>query len=258
MEKIILLLILLSGANKDKSKGAGILNININEYIDNMEVNTQYTEEKIRLAKKIVPWMPLEYINPINRSIYITESVVRIMELKEYMDQSVLSVQTAAAPIPIEDNRERISKIASVIQEEVPRSNMQTLGSVLELVVNLERYKKMFDLLNTFMKSQSMSKDTDKLVRMVEPMMKGKGSTSGDGSLDIEKLMNIMSILSKTKENTPKKENKDITQNKPLKNQEFESEVKVSTVSDFEESNDDLEKVETTETENKEEKPNEI
>lgn len=182
--------------NKDNSKGL----VDINQYINNLQIEPKYTEEKIKLARKIAPLMPSQYIQPINRSIYITENLVKIMELNDYMSNRSSVVQ--AAHIPIEDNRERISRIVSVIQEEVPKSNMQNIGTVLELITNIDRYKKMFELLNTFMKNQNLTKDADKLVKMVEPMMKGKNSTEGEGSLDIEKIMNIMSLLNKSKEKT--------------------------------------------------------
>ncbi|NLY45892.1 MAG: hypothetical protein GX053_07890 [Tissierella sp.] len=216
MEKIILLLILLSSSNKDKSKGL----VNINEYINNIEIDYEYTEDKIHLAKKLAPLMPSEYINPINRSIYITENLVRIMELKDYMDYTTRFVQTAH--VPIEDNRERMTRIVSVIQEEIPKSNTKNLGTILELIVNMDRYKKMFDLFNTFMKNQNVSKDVDSLARIAGPMMKGKTASEGEGSLDIEKIMNIISILNKPKDKVEEKDQKISTESIREKKEAFE------------------------------------
>lgn len=189
--------------NKERSKGV----VGINEYINNLQIDPRYTEEKIMLARKIAPLMPVDYIEPINRSIYLTESIVMIMELIDFMNSKSSVIQTTH--IPIEDNRERLSKIVSVIQEEVPKSNMKNMGTILELVANMDRYKKMFELLNVFMKNQDLGKDTDKLAKMVGPMMKGKSSQEGEGSLDIEKIMNIMSLLNKSKENPSSPEAKD-------------------------------------------------
>lgn len=211
MEKIILLLMLISAANKDNSKGL----VDINQYINNLQIDPRYTEEKIKLARKIAPLMPSEYIQPISRSIYITESLVKIMELNDYMSNKTPVMQTAH--IPIEDNRERLSRIVSVIQEEIPRSNMQNIGTVLELITNIDRYKKMFELMSVFMKNQSVTKDADKLAKMVEPMMKGKSSTDGEGSLDIEKIMNIMTLLNKSKDKTSTTEQKTYNQNEKVK-----------------------------------------
>lgn len=210
MERILLLLILSSTRNRDKSGGLA----SVSEYINNMEINPNYTEEKITLARKIAPLMPVEYINPINRSISITESLMRIMELRAYMNTSTTSAQMS--PIPIENNKERISKIISVIQEEVPRSNMNNIGPVLELIVNMDKYKRMFDIFNTLMKNQNINKDADKLIKMVEPMMKSNNPAGGDGTLDIEKIMNVMNLLNKNKDKSDHKDNKNFTQNKDL------------------------------------------
>lgn len=234
LEKIILLLILLSTTNNEKSKGL----VNINEYINNMEIDPKYTEDKIHLARKLAPLMPAEYINPINRSIYITENLVKIMELKDYMSHETRIVQTAH--VPIEDNRERITKIVSVIQEEVPKSNMNNLGSVLELISNIDKYKRMFDLFNTFMKSQSAGKDTANLAKMVGPMMKGKTTAEGEGSLDIEKIMNIISVLNKPKDkvDVEEKEKKASTENIVGKKEVFqEREIKIQKELDLEDNN---------------------
>ena len=247
MEKI-LLLILLSTSNMNSSRGL----FSINEYINSMEIDIQYTEEKIRLAKKITPLMPIEYINPINRSIYITESLVKILELKDYTSRSINPIQ--ATHIPIEDNKERINRIVSVIQKEVPKSNINKIGSILELVTNIDKYKKMFEIINTFTKNQNLSKDTNKLLKMVEPMMKGKEDTDGEGSLDIEKIMNIISVLNKSKEKSDK--NQDIPQNTQNKN---ESKTIIAKL-DLKEDNNhkELKIFEETENPNEKEMPNEI
>lgn len=199
MERILLLFILLSKTNKGGIKGL----FNITEYISSMEIDVKYTEEKIHLAKKITPLMPLEYIDPIIRSIYITESLVKIKELKDYTNTNISTIQTVH--IPVKDNKERISKIVSIIKEEMPNSNMNHIGTVLELVVNLDKYKKMFELLNTITKNQNLKNDKDKLLNLVEPLMKNKGSSEGE-ALDIERLINIISLLNKPKVNIDKNE----------------------------------------------------
>lgn len=213
LEMIILLLVLLTSTNNEKSKGL----VNINEYINNIEIDPKYTEDKIQLARKLAPLMPLEYVSPINRSIFITENLVRIMELKDYMSHQSRTVQTAH--IPIEDNRERMTRIVSVIQEEVPKSNTKNLGSILELIVNIDKYKKMFDIFNTVMNSQGGGKDTANLAKMVGPMMKGKATSEGEGSLDIEKIMNIISVLNKPKDKVEVQiEEKEEEKEKPKEN----------------------------------------
>ena len=112
----------------------------------------------------------------------------------------------------------------------------------------------MFEIINTFTKNQNLSKDTNKLLKMVEPMMKGKEDTDGEGSLDIEKIMNIISVLNKSKEKSDK--NQDIPQNTQNKN---ESKTIIAKL-DLKEDNNhkELKIFEETENPNEKEMPNEI
>lgn len=203
MERILVLLILLSTTNRNSSSNL----VSINEYINNIVIDADYTKEKVQLVRKIIPYMPLDYIEAINRSIHITESLVKIMELDDYMNRSTSSIQ--AAPIVIEDKRERLSKIVSVIQKEVAKSNIHNKGNFLEMIINIDKYKKMFDLLNSFMQNQNSAKDPEKLAKMVEPMI--KGNAQGEEALDIEKIMNIMNILNQSKKKDSKTEGKSST-----------------------------------------------
>lgn len=194
MDKILLLFILFSITNMDNS---GSL-INITEYINGMKIEPQYTKDKIRLAKRITPLMPLEYIAPINRSINTTENLIKIMELKDYLNRDIDSVELTS--IPVEDNKERVNKIVKAIKEEVPKSNESNLGSLLEKIINIDKYVKMFEMMSNLMNNQNLSKDTDKLIKMIEPMMKNKEASGNEGNIDIEKIINIMNTLNKAKE----------------------------------------------------------
>lgn len=206
--KIILLLILLSRTKKDKSS---LKLANFSEYIENIEINPQYTKEKINLAKRLAPYTPLEYMLPINRSIHIVESLIKILELDDFVKRDTVSLQETH--IPLEDNRERLSKIANIIQDEMPKSNIHGSSSILESIVSIDKYTKMFELLNIFMKNQNLSKDTDKFAKMIQPMM--KGDDQGSGGLDIEKIMNIMSVLNQSKD---KEENTSIKEDSKIDN----------------------------------------
>lgn len=172
--------------------------INIAEYINGMKIEPQYTKDKIRLAKRITPLLPLGYIAPVNQSINITENLMKIMELKDYLNRDIDSIELAS--IPVEDNKERINKIVTIIKEEVPKSKESNLGSLLETIIKIDKYVKMFELMNNLMNNQNLSKDTDKLIKMIEPMVKNKEATDKEGNIDIEKIISIMNALNKAKE----------------------------------------------------------
>ena len=171
-----------------------------------MRINRHYTEEKIRLAKKIAPLMPEEYVYPIQRSIYITENLMRILELQEHLSSRPnLNLESE---VTISDNKERLRKIISTVQNEAPESRMGNMGFILDFIVNFDKYQRMLTLLNTLMKNQNLGQDRDKLLKMVEPIME-KESPSGEASLDIEKIIQIISLLNKTKDGKKEPEGED-------------------------------------------------
>lgn len=214
MERILLFLLLSSSRQGDVSR----VLTSFNDYISSVEIDVNYTEEKILLAKKIAPLMPAEYIRPMSQSISVAEKFLGIMEFRDYMTTSSISSQVN--PVPIKDNRERIRKIISVIQEEGHTSNKGNLGPMLDFIVNMDKYKKMFEIFNSFVGNQNLSKDTDKIIKAMGPMMKAGASSSEGEPLDIEKIMAMMKLLNKSKEKTDQKERKN-----PSKDEEVLVEV---------------------------------
>lgn len=198
--EILLLLILITQSMRN-AKNTPLHSLN--SYIENMEVDLNYTEQKINLIKKIAPLLPLEYMHPLNRSVMITESVVKLLELKDYMDESRYVIDQSQI-IPIKDNQERINRIISIIQEEVPKSNMGNMGMLMNVIVNMEQYKKMLMAFNTFMSNQDALKEPENIIKLMEPLMAGKGNR--EGSKDMEQMMNIIKVLASS-ENKDKDEN---------------------------------------------------
>lgn len=198
--QILLLLLLINQNNKDNEHKP--LH-SLNNYINSIEIDLMYTEQKVNLLKKIAPLMPGEYIQPLNRSVMITESVIKLLELKNYLDAEDYIIDQNEI-IPLKDNRERINRIISVIQKEVPKSNMNNMGMVMNMVVNMDQYKKMFTALNTFMSNQDAMKDPESIIQLMAPLL----GTSGDkeSSKEIEQMMSIIKLLASSDNKTKKKE----------------------------------------------------
>ncbi len=70
----------------------------------------------------------------------ITETAIKLLELKGYLNQSNSRIQSNI--VPIKDNRERFNRIITTIQEEMPKSKTQNMGMVMDLIVNMDEYKK--------------------------------------------------------------------------------------------------------------------
>ena len=63
----------------------------------------------------IGPYFPEEYIPTINRSILFTERIIKINELANFMKYN--EYQYIKEPIPVENNKDRISKIVNIVQK---------------------------------------------------------------------------------------------------------------------------------------------
>lgn len=196
--QILILLLILQ--NRQNTKNTTLHSLN--NYIQNIEVDLAYTGQKIDLVKKIAPLMPPEYVNPLNRSLLITESVIKLLELQQYMDESQYMINQNEL-IFIEDNKDRIKKIITLVQEEAPKSNMANMGMVLDLIVNMDQYKKMFTTFTTFMNNQDAMKDPQNIIKLMQPFMSDKNDKNNK---DMEQMINIINLLSSPNKK-PKKEN---------------------------------------------------
>ncbi|MBC8589545.1 hypothetical protein [Wansuia hejianensis] len=198
--QVILILLLYLSMNKDNSEEVDNRPY-FSSYIQSMEIDPDYTEKKIHIAKKIAPFLPTEYLGPYEKSIIITESIVKILELKKHINNSYkLDIE----PLDFENNRERLNKIVTTVQKEIPKSNMSNLGIVIDLIVNMDKYKQMFNLLNHFTNTSNIHKDSTNMMKLMEPLLK-EMKKDDKSSMDIDQIMKIMSTLNKPK--ITKKEN---------------------------------------------------
>lgn len=126
---------------------------------------------------------------------------MKILELKKHINNSYkLDIE----PLDFENNRERLNKIVTTVQKEIPKSNMSNLGIVIDLIVNMDKYKQMFNLLNHFTNTSNIHKDSTNMMKLMEPLLK-EIKKDDKSSMDIDQIMKIMSTLNKPK--ITKKEN---------------------------------------------------
>lgn len=115
---MMMLLLLLYMTDRGKTENQMLHNVK--NFIQDIEVDLDYTHEKIRAFKKIAPLVSKEYNQTFVKSIMITETLAKLLEIRSSFNHNNNMLQVN--PIPIEDGRERIVKIINTIQEEIPRS----------------------------------------------------------------------------------------------------------------------------------------
>lgn len=199
MDNRLLVFIFLLMIGKSHDGELGSLNT-LSSFINNMEFDSRYTSEKIKILKKVGIYFPEHYIPLINKSILFTERLIKVNELVDFMKTD--EYQYIKEPIPVDNNKERLNKIVNTIQREVPSPEVNNLGTIMDLIINMDRYKKMFSMLTSVMNSQDGLKDPSQLIGMIAPILGGDNQKNNDKLKEMNKMMDIMKVL-----NTPKETN---------------------------------------------------
>ena len=202
---LFLLLFLLNQKNESKKlniptdKGKNILNTSTHQTIS---LNIPYTEEKIRIMKKIGPYFSEDFLPIINKSIMATEKIIRLYEVMEFIQTPEIDyIQNI---IPVKNNRERLSYIINTIQNEISREDIKNMGMAMEMILNIDKYKKMLITLSSIMSDPESLNDPTKMLGLIEPFMEGKDEKEKEKLKDMAKMLEVMKNLDTSKK--PKKQ----------------------------------------------------
>ncbi|HAE92815.1 hypothetical protein [Tissierella praeacuta] len=206
MDNNILIFIVLLIAGKNQGNKLTGLNT-LENFVNTMEIDTKYTLEKIRMAKKIGTYFPEQYIPLINKSILFTERIMKINELIEFMKNE--EYQYIKEATIVDSNKDRLNKIIHVLQKEASRSETKNVGMIMDLIINMDTYKKMFSVLTSVINSQDGLNDPTQLMNILTPLMDSDDLKNKDKFKEMGKMMEIMKIL-----NSPKQES--IKENKKI------------------------------------------
>ena len=196
---LIILLFLMTRENQDKHES----NIsNLENFISSMEVDNKYTLEKVNIVKKVGQYFPEDYIPIINKSISFTEKFIKMNEVMDFIkedDKIYISEY-----ISVDNNKERISKVISTIQNESPNSGLSKTGTVIDLIINMDKYKKMFGVLNTIMSNPDSLNDPSQLLDLAAPLLVGSNPENNEKIKEMSKMLEIVKLINSPKKETPK------------------------------------------------------
>ena len=203
MDSTILVFILfVKMLNNKKSESAGLSSIS--NYLSTMEINPKYTLEKINIVKKIGPYFPENYIPLINKSIIFAERFIKMNELIDSMKNE--KDNYIKESIIINNHKDKLNKIITTIQKEAPRTEICNMGTIMDLIINMDKYKTMFTLLSSVINNQDNLKDPTQLINIIAPMMNGNEKKDNDKTKEMAKMMEILKILNTPKKDTPTEE----------------------------------------------------
>lgn len=199
MDSPMLLFLLLMLSNKAQEQNVESPLHKINSYINDMEINYMYTKEKIKIAKKIRPYVPNDYSKAYDKSLLITEKFIKILEVTDYINTlEIMETEPIDLP-PIE----RLQKIVNIVQDEAKSSKVENLGMVLDLLVNMDNYKKMFSVFTNLMKDKKSLNDPSTLVKLMDTFMDGKSDKEKEKIKDMSKMLEVFKMLDTPSKSKP-------------------------------------------------------
>lgn len=207
MDNDLLKLIIVLLIGKSKKDELTIIK-SVSNFISTMEINQKYTLEKIRIIKKIGPYLPEDYIPLINKSILLTEGIIKINELNILINNND-DYSYIKDPITISSNKDRVSKIINILQKEVPKSEIKDLGFIMDIIINMDNYKKMLNILSSVTNNQDATNDPTQLMNIFTSLMNSNGEKDNDKLKEMTKIMEIIKTLNTSKTQTPKEKSKD-------------------------------------------------
>lgn len=196
-EKTLLILLLL---NKNKTIQLRSSTELLKNYVGSLEVDQSYSLEKIHIAENMSPYIPEELSPSFNKAIMISKSIIKVKELKEFTNMNTIQSQEN---IDFNNNTERLKKIISVVQDETSKDNIKNMGIVMDLILNMDKYKKMYSVLNTFMKNVDSPNGIEDILKIVSPLLGNNGSSDIKEDKSIEKILDIVKLLN-SKHSRPK------------------------------------------------------
>lgn len=159
----------------------------LESYAEDFTVDYNYTREKVKIFKNILPYLPEEYLETSGRSIIATEKLLKVLEVME-----ALKTKSTVPVVTVEmDTVERAYKIVSVLQEQINNSNIEKLGTILDIMVNKDHYKELVNMSLEFMGNKEALKDPNNLSKLLNSFI-GKKEMENN---NINKLLEILAML---------------------------------------------------------------
>lgn len=129
----------------------------------------------------------------------LAEKIVRILDLVEFLNTP--EENYSIEPVHVSDNKERISKIMATIQQEAPKSRVNNYGMVMDLLVNMDKYKIMLETFSSLMSNPDMLKDSKGIMKIMETFM--QNSSIDNAKLkEMSQMMQIIKALDSPKRKT--------------------------------------------------------
>lgn len=161
------------------------------------ELNVSQSRQKIKLMKKIGPYFPPEYIGPINTALVFTEKFLHLYESINFVNSPTINYIEKS--IPLDTNKERVHYIINTIRDETKKEDVENMGLVLDLIVNMEKYKKLLDLFTSLISQPDSLNDPSQIINLIEPLMEGRPEEERKKIREMAQILGMMQKLDEDK-----------------------------------------------------------
>lgn len=173
---------------KDDTNGNMIQSENIFNSLD-----TKQTYEKIDYLRSIGPYFPEWLVTILNKSILLTEKIVKVHELIEFIqtDHFIEPI----TPTKIDNNKERFNYIINTLKEEVPKERLNEMDYPMKLLLNYDKYKLLFVMMTQILSNPQKINEKDQLTQLAESLFDGKSEEGKEKMKEMLKMIEIMKVL---------------------------------------------------------------
>lgn len=193
---LILFVFLYFFINKKKENINSNQNVIMHEY-NLKSLDAEQTYEKIDTLKKIGPYFP-EWLAPIlNKSILLTEKIVKFHELADFLQRSNSSEPITS--MKLDNNKERFNYIVTTLKKEVPEERLNEMGTPMNLILNYEKYRLMIVLISQVLSNPQKITEKDQLTQLTQSLLDGKTNEEKEKMKEMLKMIEIMKVLDTSK-----------------------------------------------------------
>lgn len=171
------------------------------------KLDTKASRQKLDLMKKIGPYFPQEYTNPINKSIGLTEQILVLHEALDFINENKTAYIESA--LPLGDNKERLNYIISIVRQEVESQDIQNIGLALDMIINVDKYKGMLDMFTQLISQPNALEDPKAILELMTPFLAGKTEEERKRIEEMAKILEVFTSLDKKEKAADKKQLED-------------------------------------------------
>ena len=187
--------------NLSDSFGVSVKNISdsISKFMDSITfdkivklMDPKKIHKNMSIIKKVGPYLPQTYIQPLNKVILTFEKVNRAMSLMDFISSS--KPFDPIIPAATASNRERFNKILTAVKDELPDSRSKDLKPMIEVITNIDKIKGATNVITSLIDPSKKTTDSGSLEDLIDLILPLLGKKNIDKS-KIKELVGMVEML---------------------------------------------------------------